>query len=491
MVAIGGGRPVDGGTFYTNTQNYEAVLLDVRSRMDELNGIQTRKTYITSVLNYGNLDEEMSAEVTSTVGTPSANANYTDNGLGNGNYALRAGTPLFIENMFANSVRFMGLTAVGSTANAIVFDPTRLEGEFVAGMEVEINGEVRTIGSITGNALNLTQALSNAPGIGSHMLVKGREYVNPFLNESYRVTDRYSSFLVDENRYQVDRVNGLVRYRPRNGLSAAGPAPGGPLPNGTVDDYVWHPENAANTPYYFGKMVPVRNTPPSAIAPPATGLSNPPLGAEELGNPRDPVESGGRPDGSGGFIPAAGPGVTTNFNLPAPDGEYSNIRISSPPGVTYEVELNGAKLAINNTGGVITIPFFDPNHQNDQLKANESIDPDIYIQRFVKEGNNHLVIRATQSDSATSAGIRVEGTFNGVDLSTTNSHQSINTLDWSASKRSVLGIVGKIDFRLQDQVAIEDTNDNLQKAQGVLSSLTTIIAGTDTNQFKSILSVIR
>lgn len=490
MVAVGGGRPVDGGTFYTNTQNYEAVLLDVRSRMDELNGIQTRKTYLTSVLNYGNLDEEMSAELTSSVRTPSANANYNNNGLGAGTYSLRAGTPLFIENMFANSVRYMGLTAVGSNTTSIVIDPTRTEGDFVAGMEIEVNGEVRTITSIAGNSLNLNQALSVNPGIGSHILIKGREYVNPFLNESYRVTDRYSSYLVDETRYQVDRVYGLVRYRPRNGTNVAG-TPGGTLPNGTIDDYVWHPESALNTPYYFGKMVPVRTTPPSAVAPPTGGLSNPPVGAEELGNPRDPVESGGRPDGAGGFIPAAGPGVLTDFNLPAPDGEYSNIRISSPPGVTFEVELNGAKLAISNTGGVITIPFFDPNYQNDQLKANESIDPDIYIQRFIKEGNNHLVIRATQTDSATSTGIRVEGMFNGVDLSTTNSYQSINTLDWSASKRSVLGIVGKIEYKLQDQVAMEDTNDELQKAQGVLASLTTIIAGTDTNQFKSILSVIR
>lgn len=479
MVAVGGGRPVDGGTFYANTQNYEAVLLDVRSRMDELNGIQTRKTYLTSVLNYGNLDEEMSAELTSAVRTPSANANYTNNGLGAGSYSLRAGTPLFIENMFASSVRYMGLSAVGSTASAIVIDPTRTEGDFVAGMEIEVNGDVRTITSIAGNTLNLNQPLSANPGIGSHILIKGREYVNPFLNESYRVTDRYSSYLVDETRYQVDRVHGLVRYRPRNGSSVAGAAPGGPLPNGGINDYVWHPESALNTPYYFGKMVPVRTTPPSAVAPPGGVLSNPPLGPEELGNPVDPVASN------------AAPNVATAFNLPAPDGEYTNIRISSPPGVTYEVELNGAKLAINNTGGVITIPFFDPNHQNDQLKANESIDPDIYIQRFIKEGNNHLVIRATQTDSATSTGIRVEGMFNGVDLSTTNSHQSINTLDWSASKRSVLGIVGKIEYKLQDQVAMEDTNDELQKAQGVLASLTTIIAGTDTNQFKSILSVIR
>lgn len=482
MVAVGGGRPVDGGTFYTNTQNYEAVLLDVRSRMEELNGIQTRKTYLTSVLNYGNLDEEMSAELTGAVRTPSANGTYTNNGLGAGNYSLRAGTPLFIENMFANAVKYMGLSAVGSTVNSIVIDPTRTEGDFIAGMEIEVNGDVRTISSVTGNTLNLSQPLSAAPGIGSHILIKGREYVNPFLNESYRVTDRYSSYLVDDNRYQVDRVHGLVRYRPRNGITAAG---------GTDNNAVWHPEAALNTPYYFGKMISVRTTPPSAIAAPGGVLSTPPTGAEELGNPMDPIESGGRPDGSGGFIPASGPAALTNFNLPLPDGEYSNIRITSPPGVTFEVELNGAKLAISNTGGVVTIPFFDPKYQNDQLKANESIDPDIYIQRFVKEGNNNLVIRATQTDSATAAGIRVEGTFNGVDLSTTNSFQSVNTLDWSASKRSVLGIVGKIEYKLQDQVAMEDTNDELQKAQGVLASLTTIIAGTDTNQFKSILSVIR
>ena len=256
---------------------------------------------------------------------------------------------------------------------------------------------------------------------------------------------------------------------------------GSPLPNGTFTDYVWHPEAVRNTAYYFGKMVPVHTVPPPAVMAPRIVP-----GVEELGNPVDPVASG-----SENGVPIAPPTVLTTFNLSPPDGQYSNIRISSPPGVTYEVELNGAKLAINNTGGVITIPFFDPNYQNDQLKANESIDPDIYIQRFIKAGNNHLVIRATQTDSASSQGIRVEGTFNGVNLSTTNAYQSINTLDWSTSKRSVLGIVGKIEYKLQDQVALENTNDELQKSQGVLASLTTIIAGTDTNQFRSMLSVIR
>lgn len=489
MVAVGGSRPVDGGTFYANTQNYEALLLDVRSRMLELNGIQTRKTYLTNVLNYGNLDEEMSAEIDRVVRTPNSNAAYTNTG----DYDLRAGTPLFIENMFANSVRYIGLTASGSTNNNIVFDPNRLEGDFTVGTEVEINGDVRTITGIAGNSFSLNAALSSPPGIGSLILVKGREYVNPFLNETYRVTDRYGSYSVDENRYQVDRINGLIRYRPTTGLSSTAALPPGglgtptPLPaGGAFTDYIWHPEGLRNVPYHFGKMIPVRTTPPPAVAPPVGGLTDPPVGPEELGNPVDPVASGSEP-----LVPIAGPGVTTNFNLSPPDGEYSNIRISSPPGVTYEVELNGAKLAINNTGGIITIPFFDPVYQNDQLKANESIDPDVYIQRFIKAGNNHLVIRATQTNSASSRGIRVEGIFNGVDLSTTDSYESINTLDWSASKRSVLGIVGKIEFRLQDQVALEDTNDALQKAQGVLASLTTIIAGTDTNQFKSIISVIR
>lgn len=486
MVAVGGGRPVDGGTFYANTQNYEAVLLDVRSRMNELNGIQTRKTYLTTILNYGNLDEEMSAEIDDLVRTPSANGAYANGG----DYNLRAGTPLFAENMFSNAVRYMGLSATGSGTTTINFDPTRLEGEFYVGMEVEINGETRTIDSIAGNSFDLSDPLSNPAGIGSLILIKGREYVNPYLNEAYRVTDRYNSYAVDDHRYQVDRIHGLIRYRPATGLSSTAVTPSGnagtALPNGVFTDYVWHPEGARNTPYYFGKMVPVRVVPPPAVAAPGGVLSNPPTGPEELGNPVDPVASG-----SENGVPIAGPTVTTNFNLPLPDGEYSNIRISSPPGVTYEVELNGAKLAVSNTGGVITIPFFDPNFQNDQLKANESIDPDIYIQRFIKEGNNHLSIRATQTDSASSRGIRVEGIFNGVDLSTTDSYESINTLDWSASKRSILGIVGKIEFKLQDQVALEDTNDNLQRAQGVLASLTTIIAGTDTNQFKSILSVIR
>ncbi len=475
MVAVGGSRPVDGGTFYTNTRNYEAVLLDVRARTLEIDQVQTRKSYLSTILNYGNLDEEMSAEIDTNVRTPSANASYTDNGLGAGVYELQEGTPLFLENMFASSVRYVGLTDDGSGTNIIQYDPLRLESRLAPGMEVEINGETRTIGFVNATNFTLTAPLSVSPGTGSLILVKGREYTNPHLNETYRVTDNYSSYNVDENRYQVDRVNGLVRYRPAQGNFA----PGGGLPAS-----LWHPEAALETPYYLGRMLTVSQTPPSSVVPPGGVLSNPPVGPEELGNPVDPLGNAVVYDGT--------PGTTTDFNLPIPNGDYSNITVSSPDGVPFEVELNGAKLAVSNRGGTVTIPFFDPNFENDQLKANEGIDPDIYIQRFVKEGNNHLVIKATETaDAGGNRGISVEGLFNGVELSTADSSTSIDTLDWSVSKRSILGVVGKVEFELRDQVALEQVNDEIQKAKGALESLTTIIAATDVNQLQSILSVIR
>lgn len=478
MVNVGGYRPVDGGLFYTNNvNNYEYTLLDLRSRMLETQNIRTRQSYQTVAYNYGNLDEEMRAERNTNVRTPNSNAAYTNNGLGAGIYNLQNGTPLFIESMFTNSVRYVGLVANGSNATTINYgtDQSDVFSELTVGQEVEINGEIRTVTAVilptpptpgspptpgTPGTISLGSPLSAAPPMGSLILIKGRDYVNPHLSETYRVTDKFGSFVTDENRYQVDRINGLVRYRPSAG---------------TLATSVWHPAAQVGEAYYFGKMIPV-TVPPQPAGPATDGV----VGNEELGNPVDPI------------APNALPTVQTAFVVAPPDGQFSNIRVTAPAGVSFEVELNGAKLAVVGAGGTVTIPFFDPNHQNDQLKANEGIDPDVYIQRFIKAGNNHLAIKATQTTSAAGAnGIRVEGIFNGVDLTTANAPTSVNTLDWSASRHSVLGIVGKVDFKLGDRIALEDVNDEIQKAQGVLESLTTIIAGTDVNQFESIFSVIR
>lgn len=474
-VPISGLRAIDGALFYTNTRQYENCLLDLRTRMLDAVDHRTRETYKAAPRNYGNLDEEMFSEQDTNVITPNTLTTYN----------LRQGTPLFLEQMFASNTRYVTLAGSGSTATNIVLGTNANDNrtQLYVGQEIEINGEVRTVTGYTAATATTAGQATVAPGFtaappsGSVVYIKGREYVNPHLNESYRVTDKYGSYVVDNNRYQVDRDFGLIRYRPDSGQSTV---------NGlSAANSVWHPQNTRFVPYYFGKMVPVRNVPPAA-GPSTDGVAN----NEELGNPVDPV------------LATAAPTVLTNFGLPAPDGEYSNIRITGAPGVTIQVELNGAILAISdgtNTNQV-TIPFFDPDHTNDQLKANQSIDPDIYIQRFIKEGNNHLVIKAIRtSATATDNGIRVEGTFNGVDLSTgaiaatgrPQSSQSVETLDWSASRNSILGIVGKLDFDLGDRIALENSNDEIFKAQGVLESLTTIIAGTDINQFQSILSVIR
>ncbi len=488
MVAVGGARALDGALFYTNTTQYENLLLDIRTRMLETQDIRTRQSYKAVIRNYGNIEEEMFAERSTNVTTPSANANY-NNPLGDGVYAMAQGTPLFAEQMYTNNTRYAGLVAVASTANTInvgtnMYD---LPTTFHVGEEIEINGEQRTVTGVTqptattGAILNLGTALSAAPPIGSLVVIKGRELVNPHLNETYRVTDKYSSYVVDQNRYQIDRNQGYVRYRPSTPVGAS-----------TDARSIWHPEDAINVPYYFGKMIPVKIAPPPA-GPTTDGVT----GNEELGNPVDPVLQTALPASLD--TPVAG--TLTNFPiLTPPDGQYSNIRITVPTGVSVEVELNGAKLAVQHTGGTFTIPFFDPNYENDQLKANESIDPDVYIQRFVKAGDNNLVIKATRTSAANgNAGVLVEGVFNGVDLTTgalaatgkPHAAISVQTSDWSASRHSILGIVGKVDFDLGDRIALEDSSDEIAKAQGVLESLTTLIAGTDINQFQSMLSVIR
>jgi hypothetical protein len=247
----------------------------------------------------------------------------------------------------------------------------------------------------------------------------------------------------------------------------------------------------------------IRRTPPPAgpgvitLPLPAaqTDVLDSVTGNEVLGHPDDPVSSGSN-------AAIALPGVTTNFGRAYPDGEFSNISISAPAGVTFEVELNGAKLAVFSDpttpgGGNVIIPFFDPDFNNDQLKGSRNVDPDIYIQRFLKEGNNNLVIKAT-STTAGSNGIRVEGTFNGIDLETgavagTKPHSATSVIasDWSASQHSILGVAGFVNFELGDRIALEDVNDEVQKMQGVLESLSTLIAGIDINQLTSLLSVIK
>ena len=527
MVAICGYRPVDGALFYTNNRNYEITLLDLRSRMLEGQNIRTRQSYKVTARNYGNIEEEMFAEQTQTVNTPNSNAAFTNNGLGAGNYSHVLGTPLFLEQHFASSDRYVGLVATGSNATTIRFGTTSSDvySQMHVGEEIEVNGELRTVTAFTAptataaGSITVSGGFSATPDIGSLIMIKGRDYVNPHQNEFYRVTDKYGSYTIDNNRYQVDREHGLIRYRPNVGTVGASTDP-----RFSYTNSVWHPSYALATPFYFGKMVPVRTVPPPAGPGPVPGPDDGVTGNEQLGAVDDSVASGSNPT-----VTIAGPAVLTGFtagatpSLVAPDGEYSNVRVSAPEGIPFTVELNGAILAVsdgspkfdinnNPVGNSVIIPFFDPNFENDQQKANEGADPDVYIQRFIKTGDNVWAIKATENNrnaagtpiaNAFGRGLRIEGTFNGTDLETgaiaasltgqnkPHASVSVKTLDWSASRNSILGIVGKVDFDLGDRIALEDVNDEVQKMQGVLESLTTLIAGTDLNQFQSMLSVFK
>lgn len=492
MVAVGGYRTVNGNIMPFG--HLEHTLMHLRAQNLENQEIRTRSSYISVARNYGDISLEMTAELTRATRVPS---NIT-------NYNLLAGTPLFIETMRADSVRYTALVSASSAANVITIDnaQTPFESRIHVGQVVEVNGEQRTVTNINqiGNSLELTlnanlthHGVGPVP-IGSLVLISGHDYANPHMNAVHRVTDKYGSPIIDDNRYQVDRATGRIRYRPSAG---------------TVANSIWHPEALLNKPYYFGRAIDIRRTPPPAGPPdPPNGIGDGVPNNEGLGMPDDPVASG-----SNSSVPIAAPGTgagqITNFGRTYPDGEFSNIRITAAPGVTFEVELNGAKLAIfsdpSATAPVsVTIPFFDPNFNNDQLKASQNVDPDIYIQRFLKEGANHLVIKATATQAGNN-GIRVEGIFNGVNLETgpaaeqvigrgnPKPHSAVSVIpsDWSVSQHSILGIAGKVDFDLGDRIHLEDVNDEVQKTQGVLESLTTLIAGIDVNQLNSLLSVIK
>jgi hypothetical protein len=487
MVAVGGFSTVNGNIMPFG--DLEHVLMQLRAHGLDTQEIKTRAAYRSVPRNYGNVDLEMTAEMPRTINTSHGN---------NIAYNMPVGTPLFIETMRGDSDRYVALVSASPAANQIQIDRVQspMESQLHVGEEIEINGEQRTITAIgvAGNTLTVTvvPAFTNLVGgvvpLGSTIVIKGHDYANPHLSPVHRLTDKYGSNIIDDNRYQIDRVSGRIRYRPSFG---------------TLANSVWHPETQLNKPYYFGREMSIRRTPPPAgpgvitLPLPAaqTDVLDSVTGNEVLGHPDDPVSSGSN-------AAIALPGVTTNFGRAYPDGEFSNISISAPAGVTFEVELNGAKLAVFSDpttpgGGNVIIPFFDPDFNNDQLKGSRNVDPDIYIQRFLKEGNNNLVIKAT-STTAGSNGIRVEGTFNGIDLETgavagTKPHSATSVIasDWSASQHSILGVAGFVNFELGDRIALEDVNDEVQKMQGVLESLSTLIAGIDINQLTSLLSVIK
>lgn len=492
MVAVGGYRSVPSNIMPFG--DLEFVLMQLRAQNLENQEIKTRNTYRTVARNYGDVNLEMTAELTRNVTVPSNIATYS----------MPAGTPLFIESMRADTVRYAGLVSSSANGTTLSLDKsqTPFESLLHVGEEIEVNGEQRTITAlgVAGNTVTVTvgaaftNLVTGIVPLGSMVLIKGHDYVNPHMSAVNRLTDKYGSNVIDDNRYQVDRLSGLIRYRPSFG---------------SLNNSIWHPDAQLNKPYYFGRELEIRRIPPPAGPPdPPNGLGDGVANNEQLGMRDDPVASGSNP-----LTPIAAPGTgagqITNYGRSYPDGEFSNIRITAPPGVTFEVELNGAKLAIysdptNSAGANLTIPFFDPDFNNDQLKGAQNIDPDIYIQRFLKNGNNNLVIKAT-STVAGQNGIRVEGIFNGVNLETgpdtfqnvglanpkPHSAASVITSDWSASQHSVLGIAGKVDYELGDRVRLEDVNDEIQKAQGVLESLTTLISGIDINPLNSLLSIIR
>lgn len=475
MVAVGGYRPADGIIYFNG--NHEHVVLDIRAKLLEQQRIQSRSAYRTVARNYGDVSLEMFAE-RSLIDYGGGNDARAISPSSNSPYNILSGTPLFIETMRNDVVDHVGLIRSGGAGTTFTMDTADVINKLHIGEIIEISGQSRTITNIV-DAAGVSTITVNAAittDIGDMVLQRGMDYRNPHLNEVYRVTDKYGSFNLDNERYQVDRINGIVRYRPsvgQNGLD------------------MWHPEddptlgiNNLRKPYYFGRQFTVSTLPPVA--------GDVAAGGEGLGIPVDPVTA------------TDGPGVTTAFGFPTPNGEYSNIHLTVPPGMSYEVELNGAKLALGyngtNANQTIIIPFFDPNHTNDYLKA-DRIDPDIYISRFVVEGVNNLAIRASRGqfdsdadgilDTDTDRGISVQGVFNGVDLDSGNSAVSNDATDWSVSQHSILGIAGKIDFDFGDRITMENVNDEIQKIQGALESLTTIIAATDVNQLDTILSVIR
>lgn len=497
VVPIGGSRTIP-GLIYSYGE-HEHIVLDLRAKMLESNEIKTRSAYRTIPRNYGDLSMEMSAETTSNVTTPFSAVTYS----------MDASTPIFVETMRADSVAYAGMAQGGSTTTVINLPMAPNNLGLYVGAEIEINGQTRIVQATGATSITLTAALPAAPSIGSLVLLHNRRDIpNPHPNQVYRFTDKYGSAIVEGNRFQVDRETGLIRYRPLgnntglNNLATAGftyTAQNDSVPAG----HIWHPEALLNKNYYFGRAIEISQLPPVASAAASAVV-------EQWGETTDPVASN------------AAPTTLTNFTLTGNNGQYSNIRVTIPPGVGVDIELNGGKLltTINTTGAAVqaTIPFFDPVYDNDHLKATENIDPDTYIQKYLKMGFNQFGIKAFATVAGNAnRGVRLEGQFNGITLDTANAHVSApetgfdprqsqlagvayNTTtplsyarnsDWSTSQWSVLGTAGRIEFELADRVALEDVTDQFARQTAVLESLTTIIAGTDINQVNSMFSVIR
>ena len=76
----------------------EHQLLDFRTRMKESNEIYHHDTQRAVLRNFGDLENEMGAERTTTVATPTSGTNYT----------LDVGTPLFVKRSRADVHRHPG-----------------------------------------------------------------------------------------------------------------------------------------------------------------------------------------------------------------------------------------------------------------------------------------------------------------------------------------------------------------------------------------------
>lgn len=522
------GKPVVGGfrTIPGSIQPFGAIehqLLDMRAKMKESNEIYHHKTQLAVARNYGDLDLEMVSERTITTAGAAVDqirARFSDTP-----YQLDAGTPLFIARSRGDVHSFAGRigdqpvagqnTALGNGVALTLDQPASAYG-LIAGKKININGEDRTITAVAGNTITLDLDLSVAPQQGAQITTVGRNVANPHLEPVYHVTDKYGTGYLDENRYHIDYSSGLIKYRPDNG---------------TLANSIWHPEAAVDKPYYFGRKLDIQTLPPPDIL----GQDNN-LGTDVIAggstttvvnltqtvaalniNVGEKVTINGETRiitaAGGSSITLIAPltaaplaGAQAKFidrSDPVLPNNFTNLVITAPAGVVLEVQLNGGIVAsTSDASRGLFVPFYDNAPDNDNLKEDESIDPDNYLYKYLKVGGNHLVIKATEPNGLGARGVRVEGRdglgnatpaplFYGVDISTNNSDISADPLDWSTSQHSVLGIAGKIDFQIADRNRLEDLVDLTEQNNGVLESLTSMLSDLDINHLKSLLATVR
>lgn len=150
----------------------------------------------------------------------------------------------------------------------------------------------------------------------------------------------------------------------------------------------------------------------------------------------------------------------------------------------------GRRFKLNAVPGTATIDVTTSDGfsvwVNNQLVVTRSTGTtldDLDIQPFLKTGENQVVVE-TRRPTADAGDVQVtDAVVSGIDLATAAGN-------WSASRYSVLGVAGIVDFKAYEGGAIQKRADRMQRARAVLDSLTALLRA-EGQQFDTLISLVR